>query len=170
LRAESRLLGVVGLDGCVVVETKDAVLVVPKSRTQDVKALVDELRRRQRPEATVGREVFRPWGSYDSVESGAGFQFKRLAVLPWAVLSLQLHHRRAEHWVVVRVSHESRVTMRSSTWCVSTRLFGRLRQIENPGNELLQIHRSADGVTFRTISSLRGQVRPARADGLFARV
>ena len=101
LRAESRLVAVVGLEGCVVVETKDAVLVAPRERAQDVKALVDELKIEAGRRSIVGREVFRPWGSYDSLDSGPGFQVKRLAVLPGAVLSLQLHHRRAEHWVVV---------------------------------------------------------------------
>ncbi len=108
VRAESRLVAVAGLDGCIVVETKDAVLVVPKARAQDVKKIVEELERRDRPETKLGREVFRPWGSYDSVDSGPGFQVKRPTVLPGAVLSLQLHHRRAEHWVVV--SGTARIT------------------------------------------------------------
>lgn len=101
LRADSRLLGVVGLDDCIVVETPDAVLVAPVARAQEVKRLVAELEARGRPEARLGREVFRPWGSYDSLGAGEGFQVKRLTVLPGAQLSLQLHHRRAEHWVVV---------------------------------------------------------------------
>jgi mannose-1-phosphate guanylyltransferase/mannose-6-phosphate isomerase len=142
LRAESRLLGVVGLDGCVVIETSDAVLVAPLARAQDVKALVDELQHRRRPEVVVGREVFRPWGSYDSIESAADYQVKRLAVLPGAVLSLQLHHRRAEHWVVVRGT--ARITRDDEVFDLQRNQhtfipLGARHRIENPGRELLEI-------------------------------
>src|SRR5690606_17182999 len=101
VRAESRLVGVVGLEGCIVVETSDAVLVVPRDRSQAVKQLVEELERRKRSETRLGREVFRPWGSYDSLTGQPGFQVKQLKVLPGAVLSLQMHRHRAEHWIVV---------------------------------------------------------------------
>lgn len=142
LRAESRLVGAVGLEGCIVVETKDAVLVAPAARAQDVKALVDELAARKRPEVTSGREVFRPWGSYDSLESRPGFQVKRLAVLPGAVLSLQLHHRRAEHWVVV--SGVARITRDDEVFDLARNQhtfipLGSRHRIENPGQELLEI-------------------------------
>ena len=102
LSGESRLIAAVGLDKLVVVETKDAVLVADSRRTQDVKALVDQLKAADREEVSLHRQVYRPWGSYDSLENREGFQVKRLVVNPGAVLSLQLHHRRAEHWVVVR--------------------------------------------------------------------
>jgi mannose-1-phosphate guanylyltransferase/mannose-6-phosphate isomerase len=142
LRSESRLLGAVGLVDCVVVETKDAVLVAPQSRAQDVKGLVDELTRRQRPEAGVGREVFRPWGSFDSLESASGYQVKRLAVLPGAVLSLQMHRRRAEHWVVVR--GVARITRDDEVFELRRNEhtfipLGARHRIENPGNEVLEI-------------------------------
>ncbi len=142
VRAESRLVGVVGLDGCIVVETKDAVMVAPKARAQEVKALVDELTARQRPEVRHGREVFRPWGSYDSLESRPGFQVKRLAVLPGAVLSLQLHQRRAEHWVVV--SGVARITRNDEVFELVRNQhtfipLGARHRIENPGGELLEI-------------------------------
>jgi mannose-1-phosphate guanylyltransferase/mannose-6-phosphate isomerase len=100
--SESRLVAAVGIDGLVIVETKDAVLVADKKHTQDVKQLVDALNSAARPETAFHREVFRPWGSFDSLENQDGFQVKRLVVNPGAVLSLQLHHHRAEHWVVVR--------------------------------------------------------------------
>jgi mannose-1-phosphate guanylyltransferase/mannose-6-phosphate isomerase len=100
--SESRLVAAVGVDDLVVVETKDAVLVADRKRTQDVKRLVDALNGRDRPETAFHRQVFRPWGSFDSLEHQDGFQVKRLIVNPGAVLSLQLHHHRAEHWVVVR--------------------------------------------------------------------
>jgi mannose-1-phosphate guanylyltransferase/mannose-6-phosphate isomerase len=101
LHAQSRLVAAVGLQDHVVVETKDAVLVAPRSRVQDVKKLVQQLKAKGRYEYSLHREVFRPWGSYDSLGSGARFQVKLLRVKPGGTLSLQLHHQRAEHWVVV---------------------------------------------------------------------
>jgi len=142
IRAESRLVGAVGLDECIVVETKDAILVAPRERAQDVKALVEELSTRNRQETVHGREVFRPWGSYDSLESRPGFQVKRLAVLPGAILSLQLHHRRAEHWVVV--SGHARITLDDRIFDLKRNEHtyipvGARHRIENPGTELLEI-------------------------------
>ena len=101
LHAESRLVTAVGLRDHIVVETKDAVLVAPKDRVQDVKKLVARLKAEGRYEHSLHREVFRPWGSYDSIDNGDRFQVKRLTIKPGAVLSLQLHHHRAEHWIVV---------------------------------------------------------------------
>jgi len=140
IRAESRLVGVVGLEGCIVIETKDAVLVVPKDRAQDVKRLVEELAGRE--ETHLGREVFRPWGSYDSLENADGFQVKRLTVLPGAILSLQLHHRRAEHWVVV--AGVARITLDDKVFDLSVNEHtfipvGARHRIENPGSDLLHI-------------------------------
>lgn len=142
LRAESRFMGAIGLEGTIVIETADAILVAPKERAQDVKVLVDELKRRGRPEVEVGREVIRPWGSYDSLESRPGFQVKRLAVLPGAVLSLQAHRHRAEHWVVVtglaRITRDGEVfeLRRNEHTFIPV---GARHRIENPGTELLQI-------------------------------
>src|SRR5438874_8758281 len=101
LYSQSRLVAAVGLKDHVVIETKDAVLVAPKDRVQDVKQLVERLKELGRSEYSLHREVFRPWGSYDSLENGPRFQVKRIKVKPGATLSLQLHHQRAEHWVVV---------------------------------------------------------------------
>jgi mannose-1-phosphate guanylyltransferase/mannose-6-phosphate isomerase len=100
--AESRLVAAVGLEDVIIVETKDSTLVASKERSQDVKALVDALKEKGREETKLHRQVYRPWGSYDSIDSEDGFQVKRLIVNPGAVLSLQKHARRAEHWVVVR--------------------------------------------------------------------
>ncbi len=100
--SESRLVAAVGVDDLVVVETKDSVLVAHKDNCQDVKAVVDQLNAEGREEPSLHRQVYRPWGSYDSLENANGFQVKRLIVNPGAVLSLQLHHQRTEHWVVVR--------------------------------------------------------------------
>jgi mannose-1-phosphate guanylyltransferase / mannose-6-phosphate isomerase len=101
ISASSRLVTTVGLEDMVVVEDKDSVLVVHKDHSQDVKKLVQRLKELGRPETELHRQVFRPWGSYDSVDVGEGFQVKRLVVKPGAVLSLQSHKQRAEHWVVV---------------------------------------------------------------------
>jgi mannose-1-phosphate guanylyltransferase/mannose-6-phosphate isomerase len=100
--AESRLVTGVGLEDVIIVETKDSMLVASKDKSQDVKALVEALKEKGREETKLHRQVYRPWGSYDSIDSEDGFQVKRLIVNPGAVLSLQKHARRAEHWVVVR--------------------------------------------------------------------
>lgn len=102
ISSESRLVAAVGVSDLAIVETKDAVLVTDKSHSQEVKQLVDVLKSMDRPETSLHRQVFRPWGSYDSLENEDGFQVKHLIVNPGAVLSLQMHHRRAEHWVVVQ--------------------------------------------------------------------
>lgn len=142
IRAESRLVAAAGLNDCIVVETKDAVLVAPRDRAQDVKRLVNELDRSGREETRLGREVFRPWGSYDSLESMPGCQVKRLTVLPGAILSLQLHHKRAEHWVVV--AGVARITLDDKVFDLNVNEhtyipIGAKHRIENPGDNLLHI-------------------------------
>ena len=142
LYAGSRLLAVVGLDNHVVIETKDAVLVAPRERVQDVKSLVARIKGAGRNEHALHREVFRPWGSYDSLESGDRFQVKRLTVKPGGVLSLQLHHHRAEHWVVV--SGTARITRGDDVFLLeenqSTFIpLGVRHRIENPGKVPLHI-------------------------------
>ncbi|MAM79850.1 MAG: mannose-1-phosphate guanylyltransferase/mannose-6-phosphate isomerase, partial [Gammaproteobacteria bacterium] len=102
VRAESRLVSVIGLDSVAVVETSDAIMVAALDRAQDVKSIVSKLQSQQRPEGTLHRRVSRPWGSYESLDIGTQFQVKRIDVKPKASLSLQLHHKRAEHWVVVQ--------------------------------------------------------------------
>lgn len=134
--SSDRLVATVGLADHVVVETKDAVLVAPKSRVQDVKLLVNRLKAEKRYETSLHREVFRPWGSYDSIDSGERFQVKRLSVKPGATLSLQLHHHRAEHWVVV--SGTARITRGDEVFLLeenqSTYIpIGVRHRIENPG-------------------------------------
>ncbi len=97
----NRLIAMVGLDDVVVVETDDAVFVGHKDRVQDVKEIVGRIKRDGRSEAAAHRKVYRPWGAYDSIDNGARFQVKRITVKPGATLSLQMHHHRAEHWIVV---------------------------------------------------------------------
>ena len=96
------MLAAVGLEDVIVVETADAVLVAHKDMVQDVKAIVEQLKAERRSEQQTHRKVHRPWGSYEAVDVGPRFQVKRLTVNPGAALSLQMHHHRAEHWVVVR--------------------------------------------------------------------
>jgi mannose-1-phosphate guanylyltransferase / mannose-6-phosphate isomerase len=142
LHSESRLVAAVGLKDHVVVETKDAVLVAPKGRVQDVRKLVARLKEQGRYEHSLHREVFRPWGSYDSLESGPRFQVKRLKVNPGAALSLQLHHHRAEHWVVV--AGTARITRGEEVFTLeenqSTFIpVGTKHRIENPGTIPVEI-------------------------------
>jgi mannose-1-phosphate guanylyltransferase/mannose-6-phosphate isomerase len=134
--SESRLVSAVGLKDHVVVETKDAVLVAPKNRVQDVKKLVNRLKAEGRYEHSLHREVYRPWGSYDSIDNGHRFQVKRLTIKPGAQLSLQLHHHRAEHWIVV--SGTARITLGEKVFLLqeneSTYIpIGEKHRIENPG-------------------------------------
>ncbi len=140
--AESRLVSAVGLQDHIVVETKDAVMVAPKDRVQDVKKLVARLKADGRNEHSLHREVFRPWGSYDSIDSGQRFQVKRLTIKPGAQLSLQLHHHRAEHWIVV--SGIARITLGEKVFLLeenqSTYIpIGEKHRIENPGKVPLHI-------------------------------
>ncbi|MEI6756367.1 MAG: mannose-1-phosphate guanylyltransferase/mannose-6-phosphate isomerase [Chlorobium sp.] len=102
IHATSRLVTAVGLDGYIIVETADAVLVSSKERVQDVKELVETLKKGGRDEALTHRKVYRPWGSYETVDFSERFKVKRITVNPGAALSLQKHNHRAEHWVVVR--------------------------------------------------------------------
>ena len=96
-----RLIALVGLDDVIVVETDDAVMVGRSDRMQEIKQVVSQLKAAGRPEATWHRKVYRPWGAYDSIDHGERFQVKRITVKPGATLSLQMHHHRAEHWIVV---------------------------------------------------------------------
>jgi mannose-1-phosphate guanylyltransferase / mannose-6-phosphate isomerase len=137
-----RLVAAVGLEDHVVIETKDAVMVAPRGRVQDVKRLVEALKKAGRSEPGLHRQVYRPWGNYDSVDAGPRFQVKRLTVKPGAKLSLQKHAHRAEHWVVVKGT--ARITRDDQVFDLkeneSTYIpIGAVHRIENPGKELLQI-------------------------------
>ena len=102
IRAESRLVVALGLDNLVVVETPDAVMVARMPQAQNIKSLVAELKKTGRPEASIHQKVFRPWGYYENLKQGELYKVKRILVRPGESLSLQLHHHRSEHWVVVR--------------------------------------------------------------------
>jgi len=113
LRSESKLVAGIGLKDMVVVETPDAVLVAPRDRSDDIKTLVETLAAQDRPETTGHTKTVRPWGTFETVTTGPGFQVKELVVFPQAQLSLQRHQHRAEHWVVV--SGEAEVTIDDTT-------------------------------------------------------
>ncbi len=102
VHAEERMIAVIGMDNCVIVETADAVLVADKSRSQDVKEIVTQLKQSHREEILLHQKVYRPWGSYETLQETERFKVKRIIVNPGAQLSLQMHHHRAEHWVVVK--------------------------------------------------------------------
>lgn len=138
----SRLVATVGLDNVVVVETKDAVLVADKNKVQDVKKIVDELKAGGRAEYQLHREVYRPWGNYDSVDHGPRYQVKRITVKPGAKLSVQMHHHRAEHWIVVSGTAkvlngdtEKLLTENESVYIP----VGAVHYLENPGKIPLEL-------------------------------
>ena len=134
--SEQKLVTTVGLDNCIIVETKDAVLVANKDSVQDVKKIVDEIKSLGRTEADIHRQVYRPWGHYDSIGFGKRDQVKRITVKPGEKLSIQMHHHRAEHWIVV--SGTAKVTNGNKTFLVreneSTYIpIGTIHALENPG-------------------------------------
>ena len=140
--SDGRLLACVGLTDLIVVETPDAVLVAHKTKTQDVKKIVDALKTQKRPEGNIHRKVHRPWGWYDSVDQGPRFQVKRIVVKPQGILSLQMHHHRAEHWIVV--SGTARVTRGEESYLVTENQstfipLGAKHRLENPGNVPLEL-------------------------------
>lgn len=142
VRAESRLVAVLGVADLLVVETADAVLVADRGRAQEVKKVVEHLKAAKRCEHECHARVFRPWGWYEGVDAGERFQVKRIAVKPGAALSLQLHHHRAEHWIVVRGT--ARVTRGEDTFLVSENEstfipLGTRHRLENPGKVPLEM-------------------------------
>jgi len=142
VHSEGRLVACVGMTNAIVVETADAVLVADRSRVQDVKGLVNRIRAQQAPEADTHRKVRRPWGYYDSIDHGARFQVKRIVVHPGGRLSLQLHHHRAEHWIVV--SGTALVTRGDEQFMLgeneSTFIpLGVTHRLENPGKLPLEL-------------------------------
>ena len=140
LRSEGRLIAAVGIENLVVIETSDAILVSTKEHADDVKLAVEQLKRGKRTEHAIHRRVYRPWGYYESIDSGEGFQVKRLMIKPGARLSLQRHGKRAEHWVVVsgeakvtRGEEELRLGANQSTYIPT----GTKHRLENPGTDPL---------------------------------
>jgi mannose-1-phosphate guanylyltransferase len=140
--AENALVATLGVDNLVIVQTKDAVLIAHKDHVQDVKHLVDTLKAQGRPEFRLHREVYRPWGKYDSVDSGERYQVKRITVKPGEKLSVQMHHHRAEHWIVVsgtaKVITEGEVKLITENESVYIPV-GKIHSLENPGRIPLEL-------------------------------
>jgi mannose-1-phosphate guanylyltransferase/mannose-6-phosphate isomerase len=142
VHASSRLVSAVGLDDIIIVETADAVMVADRSQSQNVKMIVNRLGREQRGEQALHRKVHRPWGWYDSIDMGERFQVKRIMVKPGASLSLQKHHHRAEHWIVVsgtaEVTNGDKVLLLSENQSTYIPL-GTIHRLANPGKVPLEI-------------------------------
>jgi mannose-1-phosphate guanylyltransferase/mannose-6-phosphate isomerase len=142
VRAESRLVACIGMENAVIVETPDAVLVAHRAEVHRIREIVARLKSASRSECDAHRKVYRPWGCYDSVDAGNRFQVKRIVVNAGATLSLQMHHHRAEHWIVV--AGTARVTRGKETFLLSENQstyipIGVLHRLENPGRVPLQL-------------------------------
>jgi len=140
--AENTLVATVGLHNTVVIQTKDAVLVAPRERVQEVKQIVAQLKAAGRTEHRLHRQVYRPWGHYDAVDAGARYQVKRITVTPGAKLSVQMHHHRAEHWIVV--SGTALVTLNGQAHLLTENQsiylpVGAVHALENPGKIPLEL-------------------------------
>ena len=140
--SQSRLVACIGLKDTVIVETPDAVLAADKRHIEKVREIVERLKAERRSEAAAHRKVYRPWGYYDRIDAGSRFQVKRIVVNPGAALSMQMHHHRAEHWVVVRGT--ARVTRGDKTYLVSENEstfipLGTRHRLENPGKVPLEM-------------------------------
>jgi len=142
VHASSRLVSAVGIENLIIVETADAVLVADRTNSQDVKNIVGQLETQKREEKNLHRKVSRPWGWYDSIDEGERFKVKRIQVKPGASLSLQMHHHRAEHWIVVKgiaqITNGDQIitlTENQSTYIPQ----GQTHRLANPGSEPLEI-------------------------------
>jgi len=142
VHATSRLVCLVGVEDLIVIETPDAVLVADKTRSQDVKHIVTQLQKTKREEHTLHRKVHRPWGWYDSIDEDGRFKVKRIQVKPGASLSLQKHHHRAEHWIVVKgtaeITNGSKVLLLTENQSTYIPL-GEVHRLANPGTIPLEI-------------------------------
>jgi mannose-1-phosphate guanylyltransferase len=149
IQSENQFIAAIGVDDLIIVGTKDSVLVTRKDRVQDVKKVVDYLNERNRDEHLLHREVHRPWGMYDSIDNGERYQVKRITVKPGASLSKQMHHHRAEHWIVVSGTaiveiddKEIMLTENQSTYIP----LGSTHRLVNPGKlplELIEVQSGA---------------------------
>ena len=142
VRADDKLVSVIGVSDLVIVSTKDVLLVAHKNSVQNVKKVTEQLKQKHRPEWEFPREVYRPWGKYDSIDRGDRYQAKRITVRPGAKLSVKMHHHRAEHWVVV--SGTAKVTNGDRTFILSENEstyipVGEVHALENPGSVPLEI-------------------------------
>ena len=166
LRSDDRLVAAVGVDNLVVVDTKDALMVAHKDSVQDAKIIAQHLKADERSEWNLHREVHRPWGKYDSIDNGDRYQVKRITVKPGAKLSVQMHHHRAEHWIVVNGS--AKVTNGDKTFFLSENEstyipVGVIHALENPGENDLELIEVQSG-------SYLGEDDIVRFDDIYGRV
>ena len=166
IRTDGKLVAAIGVDDLVIVSTKDVLVVAHKDSVQDVKIVAQQLKSESRTEWEHHREVYRPWGKYDSIDSGDGYQAKRITVKPGAKLSVQMHHHRAEHWVVV--SGTAKVTNGDRTFILSVNEstyipVGEVHALENPGKVPLEIIEIQSG-------SYLGEDDIVRFDDIYGRV
>jgi mannose-1-phosphate guanylyltransferase len=166
IRTDGKLVAAIGVDDLVIVSTKDVLVVAHKDSIQDVKIVAQQLKSESRTEWEHHREVYRPWGKYDSIDSGDGYQAKRITVKPGAKLSVQMHHHRAEHWVVV--SGTAKVTNGDRTFILSVNEstyipVGEVHALENPGKVPLEIIEIQSG-------SYLGEDDIVRFDDIYGRV
>ena len=167
IHSENKLISVVGLDQVIVVETADAVLVAHKDHSENVKSITDQLKSADREELNNHRKVFRPWGYYDSIDMGDRFQVKRIVVYPGEKLSVQMHHHRAEHWIVVNGT--ASVTRGEDVFLVSENEstyipIGTVHALENPGTIPLEMIEVQSGSYLGEDDIVRFEDRYGRSD------
>lgn len=149
IHAQNRLIAAVGLKDMAIVESGDAVLVLPRNRSQDVKKIVQSLKQENRDEFRLHPVVYRPWGSYERLAAGARFQVKRIIVKPGRALSLQMHHHRSEHWIIVRGTAEITIGDQKTLYTENQSAYiplGHLHKLYNPGKiplELIEVQSGA---------------------------
>lgn len=166
VHAQHRLVTVLGLDDVIVIETSDAVLVANKNKVQDIKKIVEKLKNAQRSEVDLHRKVYRPWGSYDSIDSGDRYQVKCIVVNPGQKLSLQMHHHRAEHWIVVSGTAKIHKGKESFLLTENESVYiplGEIHALENPGKVPLELIEVQSG-------SYLGEDDIVRFEDLYGRV
>lgn len=166
LMSTSKLVAAVGVSNLVLVETKDAIMVAEKGKVQDVKKIVEHLKKEGRPEYELHREVYRPWGKYDSIDTGARYKVKRITVKPGNKLSVQMHHHRAEHWIIVsgtakvgRDDEEFLLTENDSVYLP----IGCTHWLENPGKIPLELIEVQSGSYLSEDDIVRFEDRYGRA-------
>jgi mannose-1-phosphate guanylyltransferase len=142
VQSEYKLITTIGLEHMMIVETDDAILIADKDKVQDIKAVVEEIKAQNRSEHSVHRKVYQPWGYYNSIDYGERFQVKRIVVNPGAQLSLQMHHHRAEHWIVVQGTATVRCGEKTMLLAENQSTYiplGETHQLSNPGKFPLEI-------------------------------
>jgi len=169
IRGDKRLVSVLGVSDLLIVDTKDAVLIADKNRAQDVKKIVSRLKQEGREEAQIHARAFRPWGSYETVDEEGRFKVKRIVVNPGAQLSLQMHHHRAEHWIVVKGT--AKVTRGDEAFLLSENEstyipLGEKHRLENPGKMPLEIVEVQSGSYLGEDDIVRYSDQYGRSDAL----